>query len=248
MDDQRVGLAFRRVRLRRNDRQRDVAGRAGISTSAYSLLERGHLDAATLGSIRAAAAALEIRIDVVARWRGGDLDRLLHGRHAAISEQVARRLRNAGWDVVPEVSFNYFGERGVIDLVAWYSRSRTQLIVELKTELVDVNELLGTMDRRRRLAPEFARERGWRPGNTGAWIVVADSRTNRRHVAAHRELFRAAFPNDGRQVAGWLRDPSRSQAALWFLTDDTGRGLGRGLAPRQRVGHPRLRSALTGRS
>ncbi len=236
MDDQAIGLALRRVRLRRNERQRDVAARSGISASLYSQIERGHLGATTLRSIRAAAAALDVRLELAVRWRGGDLDRLIHGRHAAMSQLVARTLVEAGWEVVPELSFNHFGERGVIDLVAWHAVRGAMLIVEIKTEFVDVNEMLETMDRRRRLASVIARERGWPPKHLGSWLVVAESRTNRRHLAGHADLVRAAFPEDGRSVSAWLADPIRDQAALWFLTDFSPGGAGRGLAPLKRVG------------
>lgn len=242
MDDQLIGIALRRVRIRRNERQRDVAARAGISQSACSLLERGHIDGSTLRTLRAAAAALEIRLDVVARWRGGDLERLLRGRHSATSELVAAGLVAVGWEVFPELSFNHFGERGLIDLVAWHPRRRALLLVEIKTELVDVNALLGTADRRRRLATVIARERGWDPAVVGSWLVIADSRTNRRHVAAHRQLLRAAFPEDGRQRGAWMRDPCRPHSALWFLSNSSGSSAGPGAAPRKRVGRPRPRS------
>jgi transcriptional regulator with XRE-family HTH domain len=243
MDDVAFGLALRRVRLRRNERQVDVAARAGISQSEYSLIERGHLDGIPLRTIRAAAAALEVRVNLVARWRGGDLDRLLHGRHAAMGEAVTARLLKAAWEVLPEVSFNHYGERGVIDLVGWHRLHATLLIVELKTEVVDPNELLGTMDRRRRLSFRVASDHGWIPAHVGAWIVVADSRANRRRAAEFRELLRAAFPEDGRSVDGWARSPARDQSALWFLSDTSPRGLGRTLAPRKRVYRPRPRSA-----
>lgn len=239
MDDIAFGLALRRVRLRRNERQVDVAIRAGMSQSEYSLIERGHLDGTSLRRIRAAAAALEVGVGFLARWRGGDMDRLIHGRHAAMGEVVTRRLLEAGWEVIPELSFNHFGERGVIDLVGWDRARSTMLIVELKTEIVDVNELLGAMDRRRRLAFQIAREHGWKPIHLGAWIVIAESRTNRRRAAEHRELLRAAFPEDGRSTDGWALDPTRDQAALWFLSDTSAGGLGRSLAPRKRVHRPR---------
>ena len=171
-----------------------------MSRPAYSRIERGHL--ANLPRVRAAANALEMRAEISVYWRGGDLERLLRARHAAMSEAVAGMLRAAGWEVHPEVSFNHFGERGVIDVVGWHPGWRTMLIIELKTELVDVGELLGTMDRRRRLGPRLAQERGWRPERIGAWIVLAESRTNRRHVARHREVMRSAFPEGGHAVRG----------------------------------------------
>jgi len=242
MDDLTFGLAMRRVRLRRNDRQADVALRAGVSQATYSELERGHLDTASIRMIRAVASALEIRVELIPRWRGGDLDRLVHGRHAAMGAVVADRLRAAGWDVAPEVSFNHYGERGIIDLVGWRSSEAALLIVELKTELVDVNELLGSMDRRLRLARRIAADRGWEPRTVNAWVVLAESRMNRRHASAARGLLRAAFPEDGRAVAGWVRRPVRRQLALWFLTDNAQGSLRRALAPRKRVAAMRSRS------
>lgn len=234
MDDVGIGTALRRIRLRRNDRQSDVAGRAGVSRSTYSAIERGHIDRATLATLRRIGAALEARIDLSLRWRGGDLDRLLRGRHSAMSELVARMLRDAGWGVIPELSFNHFGERGVIDLVAWHAGRRALLLVEIKTEIVDLGDLLGTADRRRRLARTIARERGWLPEHIGTWIVVADSRTNRRRLAA-RELLRAAFPEDGRRVVQWLSEPTRHQAALWFLPYADASSPRRDLGPMKRV-------------
>jgi hypothetical protein len=204
-----------------------------MSTSTYSEIERGHF--VSLPRLRAAAATLEVRIDLLARWRGGDLDRLVGGRHSAMAERVAGFVARGGWEVHPEVSFNHFGERGAIDLVGWNAGQAALLIVELKTELVDVGELLATADRRRRLVPHIAKERGWAPRHVGTWLVIADSRTNRRHVASHRAVLRAAFPEDGRAVRGWLAEPIRAQAALWFLTDDDQRRTGRGAAPTKRV-------------
>jgi transcriptional regulator with XRE-family HTH domain len=243
MDDIALGLAFRRVRLRMNLRQLDVARRAHCSAATVSRLERGHIAAVTVATIRAVAAALDIRVEIMPRWRGGDLDRIVHGRHASMSEAVTRRLVAGGWIVVPELSFNHFGERGVIDLVAWHPIHRRLLIVELKTELVDINELLAVMDRRCRVAPIAVRDRGWLTTDVAAWVVLAESRTNRRRLAEFSAVLRAAFPEDGRSVQGWLRRPDRVQRALWILPDGHDRNLGRNPAPTKRV---RLRAPNVG--
>lgn len=71
MDDIRAGAAFRAVRVRRRWRQVDVATRAGGPRSLVSDIERGHISTTSLARLRAVAAVLEIRLDVVARWRGG---------------------------------------------------------------------------------------------------------------------------------------------------------------------------------
>ena len=125
------------------------------------MIERGNLDGVTIGTLRKVCAALEVRLDMAPRWRGGDLDRLIHGRHAAMGSFLAERLRGEGWEVAPEVSFSLFGERGVIDLLAWHPPRKALLVIELKTELVNPNELLGLMDRRLRLARRIAGDRGW---------------------------------------------------------------------------------------
>ena len=49
------------------------------------------------------------------------------------------------------MSFSIFGERGVIDVAAWNAEHRALLVIELKTDIVDVNELVGTFDRKVRL-------------------------------------------------------------------------------------------------
>ncbi|HEX4898608.1 MAG TPA: helix-turn-helix transcriptional regulator, partial [Candidatus Limnocylindrales bacterium] len=225
MDDVTLGLSLRRVRLRRDERQADVAARAGVGTSAYSEIERGLLDGVTLRTLRRVCGALEVRLDLLPRWRGGDLDRLIHGRHAVMGAVLARRLAQNGWEVVPEASFSIYGERGVIDLLAWHPGRGALLIVELKTELVDANEMLGSMDRRLRLARRIAAERGWlEPATVSGWVVIAESSMNRRRVGAVQQLLRAAFSEDGRAAKRWLRSPDRRQLALHFLADSGGAG------------------------
>ena len=106
MQDIQLGARFRGVRLRLGLRQQDVAARARVSDASVSRIERGHLDALSLRTLRAVAAVLEIRVELLPRWRGGDLDRMVSARHARLAEVVVRWLRGAdGWAVRPEVSF-----------------------------------------------------------------------------------------------------------------------------------------------
>lgn len=163
------------------------------------------------------AEALGATLDLVLRWHGGDLDRMVNARHLQLHESVARALlAMPGWVFAPEVSYSIYGERGVIDVLAWHAETRTLLVIELKTEIVDVNELMGSTDRKRRLAPRVARERGWNPLTVSAWVIVAEGTTNRRRVTAHQATLRAAFPLGGQQINAWLRQPSQAVAALSF--------------------------------
>jgi transcriptional regulator with XRE-family HTH domain len=227
MDDQRLETALRSVRLRRAWTQAVLAKRARVSQAMISRMERGHLGSVPLDRIRRVAAALDIRIDLTARWRAGDLDRLLNARHSELHELVARYFGASlpAWALAPEVSFSIYGERGVIDILAWHEPTRSLLVIELKTDIADVNELAGTVDRKRRLAAQVARERGWDPKTTSVWLVVSDGRTNRRRLEAHRAMLGGLFPNDSRAMRRWLRDPVGSIAAItrWPMPSNAGR-------------------------
>ena len=179
-------------------------------------MEGGHIGSMRLNDVRRVAAALDIRIDVYARWRAGDLDRLLNARHSELHELVARwfAIELPEWVLAPEVSFAIYGERGVIDILAWHAKTGSLLVIELKTAIADVNELLGTMDRKKRLAAQVARERGWHTKSVSAWLIVADTRTNRRRVDAHMTVIRNVFPNGTWAMRRWLRRPRDTIAAM----------------------------------
>src|SRR4051795_13346819 len=141
MDDLRFGAAVRQVRIRRDLRQLDLARLAGISRATVSRIERGHLGSLSVDTVRRVAGALDIRVDLIARWRSGDLDRLLNSRHSRFHELVARRFASLpGWTARPEVSFAHYADRGVIDILAFHAASAMVLVIELKTDIADVNE------------------------------------------------------------------------------------------------------------
>ena len=194
-----------------------MAARSGSSRSTIARLEQGRTEGVTFGALRAVARALELEVGVSVRWRGGELERLLDAGHAAMHEEIARPFAATdGWGAVPEGSFSIFGERGVIDVLAWHVATKTVLVVELKTILVDVSALLGTMDRRRRLAIRIAAERGWAADSVGTWIALGATSTNRRRVEAHRQTLRAAFPATGPDIRRWLRCPTGPVAGSAF--------------------------------
>lgn len=207
-----------------------------MSQVTISRLERGQVGRLRLDLVARAAGALEADIGFELRWRGGELPRTLNAGHAAMHETVARRFRRLpGWLLAPEVSFSEYGERGVIDVLAFHPATRSLLVIELKTQLVDVQGLIGTVDRYRRLAPTVGRTRGWAPGSVGVCVLLRDSVTNRRHVQQHRSVLAAAFPDDGRRLRRWLRDPEGSLAALAFLSYSPGRNASARVAGVQRV-------------
>jgi transcriptional regulator with XRE-family HTH domain len=216
MEDVRVGNALRLVRRRRGWTQRALAARVGASQGLISMIERGHMDNVSLRILRRVAGALDIRVDLTPRWRAGDLDRLLNARHSELHELVARWFADElpEWVLAPEVSFSIYGERGVIDILAWHEKTGSMVVIELKTAVTDVNELLGTMDRKKRLAAQVASERGWQLKTVSTWLIVADTRTNRRRLDAHMAVVRNAFPDGTWAMRRWLRRPRETIAAV----------------------------------
>lgn len=218
MNDTQLGMLFRAVRIQRRLRQGDVARLARTSPSTASRIERGQLATVPIDVIRRVGAVLEIRLDLVPSWRGGDLERVVNARHSALHERLADRIeRSTGWVSAAEVSYSIWGERGVIDRLAFHAGRRMLAVFELKTDLSDPAGLVGQVDRYRRLAPEIARSRGWDAVEVSCWALVADTDTNRRRLAAHRELLRGAFPADARGLREWLRDPVERVDGLAFL-------------------------------
>lgn len=231
MHDPRLGAAFRAVRIRRGWRQSDVGERARVSRSVVSQAECGDIGRLQLDTLERIAEALEVNVRVVDRWRGGDLARMLSARHAALQEIVLQELASVpGWRAVPEVSFPYYTDRGVVDILAWHEPTRSLLVIEIKTELVDLPDTLGTLDKKRRVALRIARERGWPSVSVSVWLIVAGGSMNQRHVRAHRTLLRSALPADGHAMCSWLRRPHGPVAgmSLWSISfpDGTRRDLG----------------------
>jgi transcriptional regulator with XRE-family HTH domain len=245
IDDLRFGILVRGARIRRDWRQVDLAQSVGVSDATISRVERGHLDAVALGTIRAIARALDIRVELLARSRSADLDRLVSAKHAALAESVLKWLVGFdGWTVRPEVSFSRYGERGVIDLLGWHPGRRALLVVELKTAIVDVGELIGTLDRKLRNGAEVGRGLGWEPAAVSSVLVVAEGSTNRRRIGAHVATFRSAMPERVAALRRWLKEPSGSVRALTFFSDRHHGQVIQQLAHRERVtSRTRCRSA-----
>jgi transcriptional regulator with XRE-family HTH domain len=163
-DDSQLGLVVQNVRLCLDLSQEDVARRAGVSRGSVSRLERGIVDGMTVGALRAISGAMSMPSMVALGWRAPELERLRDRLHASMVEAAAATLAAIGWEVIPENSFNHFGERGSADLLAWHAAASALLIVETKTRLWDIQAMLFALDRKRRLLPDLARrDRGWKP-------------------------------------------------------------------------------------
>jgi transcriptional regulator with XRE-family HTH domain len=216
VDDQRLGALIRVLRIRRGLRQIDVAILAGVSDATVSRVERGHLESLSLASLRRISRVLEARLDLSIWTRSGEVERVASSRHAELVNVLLEALTAAGWTVRPEVSFNVRGERGLVDIVAWHAETRSLLLIEVKTEIVDVGELFGTFDRKARLAPEIARQLGLDAASFSTALVVADTQVNHRRIRGHAATFGAVLPDGGKRFRSYVARPVGSIAALAY--------------------------------
>jgi transcriptional regulator with XRE-family HTH domain len=208
-----VARAVAFLRRRAGLRQADLAARARTSREMVSRLERGQVEGLALGVIDRIAAALGASVAIDLRWRGEQLDRLMDAKHVVLQESAVHRLRVAIWKSEVEVSFNWYGDRGRVDAVAFHPLTRTLLIVEIKARLGDVQDMLGRLDVKTRLGSRIAAQLGWpEPLRVVPCLVIADGRTARRIVAAHPELF-ARFNLRGRAARAWLAAPTNESVS-----------------------------------
>jgi hypothetical protein len=136
-----------------------------------------------------------------------------------MTERVLRLLQDLAWVTATEVSFNVRGDRGTIDILAFHEASGSLLVIEIKSVVPDLQSMLGTLDRKVRVAIDVARERGWQVTSVSRILVLPDDRTSRRRVERHRATFDAALPSHTVEVRRWLREPVGRLAGVLFLPD-----------------------------
>jgi hypothetical protein len=93
------------------------------------------------------------------------------------------------------------------------------LVIEVKSVVPDVQATLAGVDRKARLAPLLARDRGWDVAATARLLVLPDDRTARRRLDSFAATFARAFPARTREIRRWLRSPSRALSGVLFLPD-----------------------------
>jgi len=234
--DVRVGVIVRALRRRHGWRQVDLASHAFISQQVVSLIERGHLEAVSLRALRRVLGTLEAQATIDIRWHGGQLDRLVDEAHASVVSATVRRLRRLGWEVEVEVTYSIYGERGSIDLLAWRGPQRALLVIEVKTEVTSTEATLRKHDEKVRLGRAVAAERfGWNAGTVSRLLVLPDTSTARRRMAAS-EVLSGTYPVRAGALRDWLRRPNGSISGLLFLPVTTVRSAGRRIDPPRRSG------------
>jgi hypothetical protein len=243
VDAVRIGRQVRAIRVRKQLRQQDLGRASKLSRAVISRIERGLIESVTIGTLMRAAAPLGAVVDVRLRWNGEQLDRLLDEAHARLVDSVVVMLRTAGWEVAVEVSFSVWGERGSIDLLAHHRAAGIVLVVEAKSVVPDSQATLHGLDRKARLAPQLAAERGWECRAVARLLVIGSSPTARRRVAHLAATYETAFPVRGRALRRWLRRPEEAVSGLLFVAYAPRGSASSAVAGQQRVRRRRARDS-----
>ncbi|MCI0345808.1 MAG: helix-turn-helix domain-containing protein [Chloroflexi bacterium] len=223
MDDAAIGRSLFLLRARQRLRQADLGEVAGVSQDEISLVERGHIAQIPLGTLRRVFEAAGASLISDVRWRGGELDRLRDARHAGLVSGFVRVAGGSGWPSIPEVTYSEFGERGSIDLLCMNEPALAIAVTEMKSGLASIEAMVRKLDEKARLAPTLMfRQFGWRPRVVGRILVLPDTSTARRQVAAASELLDPALPARTIELRAWMKRPTTPIAGIWFLADTTG--------------------------
>lgn len=242
MDTLRFGRALRALRRRAALSQADAGSRIGVSASTVSRIESGRVGRVRFATLHALGEIFGADVQLSVRWRGEGLDRLLDEAHSVLVDATVRLLQQLGWTVAVEVSFSIAGERGSIDVFAWHPGSACVVVIEVKSIVPDNQATLYGLDRKVRVAPILARERGWACHSVARVLVVGEGRTARRRVAAYAAMFDAALPARSRVLLRWFRQPTApAPAGILFLEAPTSPRAARRSRPATRP-HPALRS------
>lgn len=222
MDLLRIGSLLRAKRLEARLRQIDVARRASVGQATVARLEAGRCPAVRLDALTAIAAAVGVDAELVLRCGRARLALLLDARHARLGELVVTTFKANAWQVRVEYSFSHYGERGSVDVVGWRPAERALVVVEVKSQLVDVQDTLSTLDRKARLVPALlARDEGWRPALVGRILVLPEATASRLAIARHGATFDAALPDRTVAVRRWLALPRGELRGVWFLRNSS---------------------------
>ena len=195
-----VGREIRLARLNHDLSQAAAGDSIGMSSSAWSRLERSEEPHLPLVRLFGAAAVVGLDLKVRA-YPGGEL--LRDSAHVSLLERLRVRLgREVRWQT--EVPLPNAGDRRAWDAIVRVTRVR--IAVEAETRARDSQEL------QRRLA--LKRRDG---GVDHVVLLLADTRHNRSFIRAAGEGFRADFPVPGSvalERLGAATDPGGSSIIL----------------------------------
>jgi Holliday junction resolvase len=140
--------------------------------------------------------------------------------HARCVAYVQRRLERDGWLVAREIEIGSPRSHGWIDLLAFDPRTRTLLVIEVKTQLDDVGRIERTVAWYVRGAPAAAMRLGWHAEAVGSWLLVLATDANEQRLRENRLTLAQSFPRRAPELdlgPGLALIDPRSRRRAWLI-------------------------------
>jgi transcriptional regulator with XRE-family HTH domain len=217
---ERIGLVIRTERRAIRWTQRELARRSGVPQSRISLIERGVVRSVRSDELDPLLGALGVEYWLGVRGPTHVDLRPVDLVHAKCSAYVDRRLRAAGWRVAREVEIGGGPRsRGWIDLLAYHPTRRLLLLIEVKTELLDLGAIERTIGWYEREAVAAAGRFGWSPRQVVSALLVLDSTANDVAIRTAHDVLARSFPARARRLRGLLagEDPGEDVRFLALI-------------------------------
>jgi transcriptional regulator with XRE-family HTH domain len=199
------GQACLDTRLALDVNRQELARRVGITPRYLAMIEAGRANP-SLRLVEDIADAIGLELDLSIRspiFPGGQ--QLRDPVHAWCSAYVDRRLRGLSWSTAREVEVVHGRSHGWIDVLAFDHRSRTLLIIEIKTRLDDLGALERQIGWYERMAWQPARALGWRLSRVISCVLALASDEVESVIRRHKNLVSIAFPT---RAAELIADPA----------------------------------------
>jgi hypothetical protein len=128
--------------------------------------------------------------------------------HAHCSGYVDRRFIADAWETAREIEVHHGRSHGWIDLLAFDPRTGTLLIIEVKTRLDDLGSIERQVAWYERSAWQIARDLGWEPRRSAAWLLLLSSEEVEEALRANRKTLELSFPRRAGEMLEDLVSPN----------------------------------------
>ncbi|MEX1172245.1 MAG: helix-turn-helix domain-containing protein [Chloroflexota bacterium] len=203
--------------------QRQLAAATGVSHGHIAAIETGRVNP-SLDLVERIGEVLGLRLQLIGRppvivepLRQRDLV------HARCSGYVGRRYGSSGWETRRELEVASGRWHGWVDLLAFDPRTRTLVIVEVKTRIDDLGAIERQIAWYEREAPGLARNLGWRVDRIFTWLLLLASDEVDKGIRENRDALADGFPMRAPAMRGLLhgeaaatgdRDPRSRHGAI----------------------------------
>jgi len=213
-----LGASFRAVRVALGWTQRSLGERIGRSQVYVSLVERGRVPGLSITEAdsicKALGATLVLGIEAPVLLAGS---RQRDAAHARCVAYVTRRLTKEGWVVRREVQIGTPARPGWIDVLAFHPELRVLLVIEIKTELIDLGGLERQLGWYARDARHAAGSLGWSAADVVPVALLLTTTRNDVRLRENAAGIGQAFPRRWRDLIAVVRGGVHAAGTGWGI-------------------------------